>query len=185
MQYCLWLPCHWEVGMLSQVPFLKITQCPVTELTWGGGVGGRALTYSSLVLYDSNPSFTFYTWTLIFQPFLHMFQAYVCTISLSVNHTLLLIIHNLSPPQYSACCFSIPIFSPSSYIAWEGIFISQKWNQDGSDTSLGLAHCFFWFILYNVICPNKNFTFLSCILMSTKLSYICDYLQKEDSKSNR
>lgn len=127
----------------------------MTELTLGKKK--KALTYYSLVLYDSNSSFTFYTWILILQPFLLMFQAYVFTISLSVNHTVLLIIHNLSPSQCSACRFSIPIFSPSSYPAWEEIFISQKWNRDGSDTSLGLAHCFFWLMLYNVICPNKNF----------------------------
>lgn len=175
MQYCLWLPCHWEVGMLSA--FLKNHSFSSDRINIGKKKK-KALTYYSLVLYDSNSSFTFYTWILILQPFLLMFQAYVFTISLSVNHTVLLIIHNLSPSQCSACRFSIPIFSPSSYPAWEEIFISQKWNRDGSDTSLGLVHCFFWLMLCNVICPNKNFTLLSCILMSTKLSDICDYLQK-------
>lgn len=177
---CPWLP---SVGKLeSYLPFLKITQCPVIELTLKNK---NPLTYSSLVLCDSNSSFTLYTSTLIFQSFLHMFQTYVYTISLSVNHTplcLFIIYANLSAQHAVSLCLS-PIHPPAPP---ERESFSPKWNEVEFDTLHRLPTD--TFLVYALCCylsqQNCHFSFLYTDINQTP-KYLVDYLQKEDSKSVR
>lgn len=83
---CPWLPICREAGMLSA--FLKNHSVSSDRINIKNKqTSKKPVTYFSLGFCDFNLSHTFYTWTLIFQPFLHMLQAYVYTLSSSVKHT--------------------------------------------------------------------------------------------------
>lgn len=134
------------------------------------------LTYSSLVLCDSNSS-------LIFQPFLHMFQTYVYTISLFVNHTplcLFIIYANLSAQHAASLCLS-PIHLPAPT---ERESFSPKWNEVEFDTlrRLPTDTCLVYALCCYLSQQNFHFSFLYTDINQTP-KYLVDYLQKEDSKS--
>lgn len=139
------------------------------------------MTYSSLVLCDSNSSLTFHCLNFdisaicAYAP--HLF------FSQSISQTSLLFIHNLCLNAPTAGFFFfwfvlMLIFYPPSWTVWEGIFFSKVklgwiWHLTCAANRLHfLAHALSYYF------PNKYFHFVSFILRSTELPNILWLLRK-------